>query len=292
MKYRRTISCPCTNLGCDCWFCWRWPPDVCSTPRLLNPTGTVGSAVVSVRIGVTDGSIECDVDLPLKLTQQSSLPDVSESTLAIMRQYVAAARRVIVDIDEEGYLKLTDFGFAKYCQTRTYTLCGTPEYLAPEVLLGRFDLDCDVRSRARLLATLALDSTDAKPKPTPSLLDGDGAGGATARSGASQSHPGRDVPAPPPRHGAPRLSSAGGSSHGSTRPSSGRPVRSVPRAATRRSAPRAPRAPSARGLRPWCGGTLAEVGGRDYGEGVPVVGQHQRGYGQRQGRQGTIHEES
>jgi protein kinase A len=40
-------------------------------------------------------------------------------------------------IDKEGYLKLTDFGFAKYCETRTYTLCGTPEYLAPEVLLNK-----------------------------------------------------------------------------------------------------------------------------------------------------------
>ena len=37
-------------------------------------------------------------------------------------------------IDDEGYLKLTDFGFAKYCETRTYTLCGTPEYLAPEIV--------------------------------------------------------------------------------------------------------------------------------------------------------------
>merc|ERR1711885_125809 len=36
-----------------------------------------------------------------------------------------------------GYLKLTDFGFAKYCETRTYTLCGTPEYIAPEVLLNK-----------------------------------------------------------------------------------------------------------------------------------------------------------
>lgn len=40
-------------------------------------------------------------------------------------------------IDRLGYLKLTDFGFAKYCETRTYTLCGTPEYLAPEVLLNK-----------------------------------------------------------------------------------------------------------------------------------------------------------
>lgn len=40
-------------------------------------------------------------------------------------------------IDEEGYLKLTDFGFAKFCEGKTYTLCGTPEYLAPEVLLNK-----------------------------------------------------------------------------------------------------------------------------------------------------------
>ena len=40
-------------------------------------------------------------------------------------------------IDKDGYLKLTDFGFAKYCTSRTFTLCGTPEYLAPEVLLNK-----------------------------------------------------------------------------------------------------------------------------------------------------------
>ncbi|KAF4738804.1 hypothetical protein FOZ63_004025 [Perkinsus olseni] len=38
----------------------------------------------------------------------------------------------------DGYLKLTDFGFAKVIHhTRTYTLCGTPEYIAPEVLLNK-----------------------------------------------------------------------------------------------------------------------------------------------------------
>ncbi|KAJ6185818.1 hypothetical protein N7519_007119 [Penicillium mononematosum] len=38
-------------------------------------------------------------------------------------------------LDADGHLKLVDFGFAKQVDNReTYTLCGTPEYLAPEVI--------------------------------------------------------------------------------------------------------------------------------------------------------------
>ncbi|XP_001660801.2 cAMP-dependent protein kinase catalytic subunit beta [Aedes aegypti] len=40
-------------------------------------------------------------------------------------------------IDMKGYVKITDFGFCKLIRDRTWTLCGTPEYLAPEIIQSR-----------------------------------------------------------------------------------------------------------------------------------------------------------
>lgn len=41
-------------------------------------------------------------------------------------------------LDNQGYLRITDFGFAKDIGTGcTYTLCGTPDYLAPEIIQGQ-----------------------------------------------------------------------------------------------------------------------------------------------------------
>ncbi|XP_059241293.1 cAMP-dependent protein kinase catalytic subunit PRKX [Mustela nigripes] len=40
-------------------------------------------------------------------------------------------------LDREGHIKLTDFGFAKKLVDKTWTLCGTPEYLAPEVIQSK-----------------------------------------------------------------------------------------------------------------------------------------------------------
>ena len=37
-------------------------------------------------------------------------------------------------IAADGHLKFIDFGFAKIVQEKTFTLCGTPEYLSPEAI--------------------------------------------------------------------------------------------------------------------------------------------------------------
>jgi len=55
-------------------------------------------------------------------------------------------------IDKDGYCVVADMGFAKIVVDKTYTLCGTPEYLAPEIILSKgHDSGVDCWSFAVLL---------------------------------------------------------------------------------------------------------------------------------------------
>jgi protein kinase A len=40
-------------------------------------------------------------------------------------------------LDRHGHVKITDFGFAKRVEDITWTLCGTPDYLAPEIISSK-----------------------------------------------------------------------------------------------------------------------------------------------------------
>ncbi|XP_076361225.1 cGMP-dependent protein kinase for isoform X2 [Tachypleus tridentatus] len=60
-------------------------------------------------------------------------------------------------LDVKGYIKLVDFGFAKKLMPgrKTWTFCGTPEYVAPEVILNRgHDISADYWSLGILIFEL------------------------------------------------------------------------------------------------------------------------------------------
>ncbi|KAK6841400.1 hypothetical protein PG990_006594 [Apiospora arundinis] len=66
----------------------------------------------------------------------------AEVTLAL--EYLHAKNIIYRDLkpenlllDRHGHLKITDFGFAKRVPDKTWTLCGTPDYLAPEVVSNK-----------------------------------------------------------------------------------------------------------------------------------------------------------
>lgn len=60
-------------------------------------------------------------------------------------------------LDSKGFVKLVDFGFAKVIGPgrKTWTFCGTPEYVAPEIILNRgHDLSADYWSLGILMFEL------------------------------------------------------------------------------------------------------------------------------------------
>ena len=46
-------------------------------------------------------------------------------------------------LGDDGYVKLVDFGFSKKLDVgnKTWTFCGTPEYVAPEIILNKVRIE-------------------------------------------------------------------------------------------------------------------------------------------------------
>ncbi|KAI0703585.1 cAMP dependent protein kinase [Cytidiella melzeri] len=75
---------------------------------------------------------------------QRFTPDVTRfylATIILALKYLHSFNIIYRDLkpenlllDSRGYVRLIDFGFAKIVDDRTWTLCGTPEYLAPEII--------------------------------------------------------------------------------------------------------------------------------------------------------------
>lgn len=89
---------------------------------------------------INGGDLFTHIRLSKSLSSLQSL--LYSAQILITLEYIHSNNIIYRDLKPEnllikhnGYLKLTDFGLSKVTPGRTYTFCGTSEYLAPEVLL-------------------------------------------------------------------------------------------------------------------------------------------------------------
>uniref|UniRef100_A0A915JKZ6 non-specific serine/threonine protein kinase n=1 Tax=Romanomermis culicivorax TaxID=13658 RepID=A0A915JKZ6_ROMCU len=78
--------------------------------------------------------IENEVDIMRRLQHEHIVQLIDYHDLDAYFFLVVEYVKVFEDDAGRKQLKLADFGLATYCDTKLYTICGTPTYVAPEIL--------------------------------------------------------------------------------------------------------------------------------------------------------------
>ncbi|KAK9503197.1 hypothetical protein O3M35_011817 [Rhynocoris fuscipes] len=113
-----------------------------------------------------------------KLTENSAKFYAAQIVLALeYLHYMSIIYRDLkpgnILLDHFGFIKLTDFGFSKILKVdRTYTMCGTAEYLAPEIILGHgYNLAADWWSFGVVIYELCTGNTPFYARFKPQLFN-------------------------------------------------------------------------------------------------------------------------
>jgi len=113
-------------------------------PFIVNMAGHFqnDAALFMVIEYVQGGELYSHLRREVRFSDEKSKYYAAEIVLAF--SYLHGMKVIYRDLKPEnllitaaGHVKVTDFGFAKIVEDRTWTLCGTPEYLAPEIIQSK-----------------------------------------------------------------------------------------------------------------------------------------------------------
>ena len=115
--------------------CW-WKPLLVERSGLFSETKAglmTGRRVSTSAVSSLLWSIYTGRELSTEISSRRISCSVMISSTPVSRSSTSYSA------DSEGYVKLVDFGFSKRLEPgcKTWTFCGTPEYVAPEIILNK-----------------------------------------------------------------------------------------------------------------------------------------------------------